>query len=451
MNIKIIEKIKNNFLNNALVKSILGLSIGSIIAKAITLLFTPIISRLYGPEAIGEYSVLISNFRIIEMIAVLGLNTLIIITDDDIEAKGICRLIIKSVLLFSLIFFIIFILIKDIYQLFNININYYISLLLISLLLISDSLYNACNAYSNHFKEYRLIMFSSIICALTSVICYLIFGYFQLGTIGYTLATIISLLLSAIFIIFYKNPFIGKLEKDYSSLKLLRKNIIFPKIQMPANLIGMLDSQIPILIIAKLFSNSLLGIYTMCLKIVTIFIEIIASPINKIFTKEAADRINEHKDIGEFSFSILKKCASISIIPIFILIVAGKYLLPIILGDKWEMAATLISAIAIYALMSILANSLNYHYMIIGKQKLQLCFSIISLIVGIISLYVGFTIFNDFYWTIMFFSISESIVIIIDIGLFLKINNIEIKRYIYFIFFYFFLPTFLTIILEIIR
>jgi len=444
---KILEKIKSN----SSYSSIFGLSVAVVLAKGITILFTPVISRLFGPEILGEYAILVSDFRIVEMIVVLGMNTLIIVTPDTNEAKSVFRLIQKSVLILCSILLLVFILLENEYTLFDIDVNYTVSLVLIYLLIITDCLMNACNAYANHQKDYKALMYMPIVCAAANVVCCLAFGILKFGTIGYTSATIISTLAGAVFILFFQNPFKGKLTDEYSPVRTLKKNIVYPKVQMPANLIAMLYAQLPVQIIGKMFSSVLLGSYSMCLKVFAILTQILSQPFNKIYLKEASDRQNANERIGEFSFSIMRNCAKVAIIPALLAVVFGKSILPIILGEKWQLAGLLISAVAIYCLVETISGSLANHYMIINRHGFQLFFSFLSLIVSIASLYAGIIMFDDFYWTILFFSLAQSLVLLVDLGVYFKMTGVKTRKYLSFVLTFFVLPAIFTIVLEVCR
>lgn len=85
---KLIEKLRNKpFLKNVLI-----LLSGTAFANLITLLFTPIITRIYGPEEYGYLSVFSSIVYTITPAISLTLPVAIVLAKTDSEAKKLAEI-----------------------------------------------------------------------------------------------------------------------------------------------------------------------------------------------------------------------------------------------------------------------------------------------------------------------------------------------------------------------
>src|SRR5699024_8255783 len=78
--------------NRSFVRNVTIMASGTAAAQAIALVASPIITRLYGPEAYGMMGVFQSTIQIIIPIAALTYPVAIVLPKSDQDAKGIMRL-----------------------------------------------------------------------------------------------------------------------------------------------------------------------------------------------------------------------------------------------------------------------------------------------------------------------------------------------------------------------
>src|SRR5699024_2640536 len=116
-----ITKISNLFKKN-FVRNVMILATGTAGAQALGMLFSPIITRMYGPEAYGVMGTFTSLANIIIPIAALSYPIAIVLPKVNRDAKGLIRLslfitgILSIISLFVIIFFK-----QNIINLFNLN------------------------------------------------------------------------------------------------------------------------------------------------------------------------------------------------------------------------------------------------------------------------------------------------------------------------------------------
>src|SRR5690625_3719223 len=99
------------FFNNSFVRNVTILASGTAAAQVITMVLSPIITRLYGPEAFGLMGAFMAIVNIITPIAALTYPIAIVLPKRDQEAKGLIHLslIITAVLsIISLILLALF-------------------------------------------------------------------------------------------------------------------------------------------------------------------------------------------------------------------------------------------------------------------------------------------------------------------------------------------------------
>jgi len=99
---KITKFIKNKFIKNVII-----VTSGTAGAQVFTMLFSPIITRLYGPEAFGVMGTFSAMINIIIPIAALSYPIAIVLPKETREAKGIIRLSLFITVILVIISFII--------------------------------------------------------------------------------------------------------------------------------------------------------------------------------------------------------------------------------------------------------------------------------------------------------------------------------------------------------
>src|SRR5690606_6555112 len=71
------------------VRNVTAIASGTALAQVITFLFTPIITRIYGPEALGVLGVFNSIVSILTPLAALSYPVAIVLPESNEESKGI--------------------------------------------------------------------------------------------------------------------------------------------------------------------------------------------------------------------------------------------------------------------------------------------------------------------------------------------------------------------------
>ncbi len=105
------------------VKNVIILATGTAAAQLITLLLTPVITRLYGPEAFGVLGVFTAVIAIIIPIAALTYPIAIVLPKYDNEAKEIAKLsIFISVIIAIMITILLLFFSSIIIEIFNIEV-----------------------------------------------------------------------------------------------------------------------------------------------------------------------------------------------------------------------------------------------------------------------------------------------------------------------------------------
>lgn len=421
-------------------KSVLTLSAGVVVSQAVALLTTPIISRIYGPDILGDFSIITSSATIFGVVVCLGLIPAIMVPRDNDEAKGICRLLAKGILLLSFLLFVLLVLLSGHTRLFDVSINYQAACAALCTYLVFNNLSSVCYSYVNRQKLYKVLFWNPSIGTISNAVICISLGLLGCGLWGYLVGTITSSLFLIIHMIRHANPFAGKISMDYGSIKLLKKHKEFTLILLPSSLIATLARQVPVQMLSRFWGNVVLGSYSMCLVFLDLPSKFLADPVNRVFYKEAMDRYHRGENIGDFSFRLIKANIKLAIIPIFILVIFGEPIFSFVLGVKWAMAGSFASLLGMYKIMSFCNSCLNGKYVVINRKSTILYINIFMFVSYTLVFYICHLLQYSPFQTIFAFSLVGTFMTLFDNFLFMIMTKVSILKYLGFILMYIFTP-----------
>lgn len=443
MNIKeVLQKLYKRIASSGFLKSVLTLSSGVVVGQGINFLGMPLVGRIYTPAAIGDYTMITSNAAIISAVACLGMMTSFMLPKEHEEARGLSRLVTYSTALITTLSIGILWLCSGFFRVFHTEETpYSVSLLVLWLYIVFNTVSNICYAYVNRHKLYRVMFWNPIITAGVNVGAGICFGLLGWGFVGYTAAHILSFTVNILHLSRHANPYERIVCPEYRCISLLKSYRRFPLYQMPANLISSLGAQLPVQMIETLYSASALGMYSMALKILSLPTSLLATPINRVYFQEASQRYNRGEDIGEFSFKILETNIKIAIIPIAILMIFGEWIFAIFLGEQWREAGTFAAVMGMYQLILFCSNCLSGGFIIIGKNRINLYVAIVTLISNIVLYVMSALWIKDVLLCLFVMSGLGILQIAATLGIFFCRTKVSMNKYLGFILRFVVLPS----------
>jgi lipopolysaccharide exporter len=366
---------------------------GTSVALIITILATPIITRLYNPEAFGLAALFTSITSILVVIACLSYEPAIVLPSSDEEAAnvfGLCMLIVVCVSIVTIPILSIFQ--QSIVQFLNApQLSPFIWLIPPTVLVGGTLL--ALNSWNTRTKQYSRLSIARIISSFSTTGTQLAFGFLGYASGGILIgATILGQLASAIIlglqIIREHLPFFKKHITRKGMTEVFRRYSNFPKYQVMGTLINTISWQIPIFLLSYFFSTTIVGYYSFGMMVITIPMTLIGAAIAQVFFQRAAKAKHEGSLSLIFTdtYSILIK---ISLFPLLLLAFIGEDLFIVLFGPSWGEAGYYIQILSVFAVTFFIASPLSSILSILEKQKIGLILSSISLIFRFMSIYIG--------------------------------------------------------------
>lgn len=391
---------------------------GSGIAQVLPLVFAPLIARLFTSDDFGVYGVFMSIYAILGTIITLRYEPAIMLPDEDNKSVNVVYLsFIASLILSILVFCIILIFQHQIALLFQIPTNQSSWLLLTPLAALFLAFNNILITWFNRKKKYKTIAANRITRNGLLTGANIGFGFSRSGYIGLILSQIISDFIAAIYYMFrfFKTSNITTLHFDKKALKSTAKEYIdFPKFVLPSTFIDTFSAQLPVLLIAALFSKELSGSYFFAYRILAIPIAFVGAAFAQTFYQKFVSSVQQKDFKGALRFLgrswIL--LASVIVIPSMIVLFAGQPVFVFVFGNEWSESGKIATFLIIYIMFAFVSSPTSTTYIALGMQKYNLVFSIVVLAYRFLTLYIGYLL-GDFYLGIIMLICCEVIEIII--------------------------------------
>jgi O-antigen/teichoic acid export membrane protein len=402
--------------------SVAKLSAGQIIGQTITLLATLVLSRIYSSADYGSYGIIASTATIIISIIDLAIDSSIMVakTDDDSRRIFTVSFLIQTTLLCVVCLGMI--IISPYKMFFTTTFSYNLSVFLMALYIISNSLYSKMRIYVNRLKKNNILFWNSIINAGCTVLVSIPLGLLNFGFIGLLSTSILAGLLSFFQMLRADNPF--KKINGWGEIKqtiIESKNYIL--YQYPSNVMGNTAANIPNQMLYNSFGDAMLGQYSMCNKIFSMPLKLIATPIQTVYFRTVAQSPNENEKISDFTFGFIKKMMYIAIFPIVLVMTFGENIFSFLLGNQWDEAGLIAAIMCPYFFFYFCYSCITYLRVAIGKQKVNLVTTIIQILSMIIALIFALKIDNTMV-VITIFAVVNTLLAIINI----EINFVCLKK-----------------------
>jgi len=348
---------------------------GTIIAQAIPIAISPLLTRIYSPEDFGVFALYMSIISILSVIATGRYELAIILPEKDEDAINLIALSMILVSFFCFFIFILVLFFND--QIVSIlkapNISSWLYFAPISIFFVG--LYQNLNSWINRKKQYKKQALSKVVQNAT----------IGSGSLGLGFSGIISsgLIMSLIAGQGVVASFLGLLtwRRDKSLFKKInrhqvihmgRKYIDFPKYDIAASLSSVSSQQIIYILFNSLFSSTVVGYYYLTQRMLSAPISFLASAILDVFKQKAAKDYKKHGNAKVIYRSTFKKLLVLSIIPTAIIYFFAIDIFVFMFGENWKEAGVYAQILAPMLLFRFLANPLSFMLYIGNKQRINL-------------------------------------------------------------------------------
>lgn len=425
---KLFQMKKGSFLRNvAIVAS------GTAMAQVIALLSSPIITRLYGPEAYGMMGIFQSLFIVLIPLAALSFPNAIVIPKKDEEAKGIMLIsIYLSIIISILSLIIIFIFNKNIISLFNLqDIAPYIFLIPIVLLL--GGLMQTYEQWLIRTKQFHIT-------AKSTVYRSFIINSGRVGIgIYYPLASVLIVLtalengIKLLIMRFNLKKMDFKISLKYYDIKkilnLTKTFKDFPIYRTPQIFLNNLSQNMPVLLLTIFFGVAATGFFAIGRTVLSVPSMLIGNAIGEVFYPRIAEANHKGENLNRLIIKATTAMVLAGIIPYGIIILFGPWLFSFVFGAEWIVAGEYARWMSIWIFLMFINNPSVKALPVMGAQAFQLKYAILTFVLRLVAFISAYFLYKDDLIAVATFSIVAGLLSIGLILITLKIGKEHQLKY----------------------
>ncbi|MCF6138818.1 oligosaccharide flippase family protein [Pseudalkalibacillus berkeleyi] len=393
-----------------LVRNVVIVATGTAAAQVVTMAFAPVLTRLYGAEAFGVLGVFMALVGIVSPIAALTYPIAIVLPKSEGDAKGLIR-----ISLFISVFFALFTAI--VLFVFNNPIVKFLQieviapfLYLIPLVMLFSAFLQIAQQWLFRTKQFRITAKVAFFNALILNSAKVGIGWFApvvtvlvfISTIGNALHTFMLIRGTTIFL---KKEVSDSLESKELK-KLAKKYKDFPLYRAPQVLINAVSRSLPVLLLSVFFGPASAGFYNIGKTVLDMPIRLIGKSVTDVFYPRIAEAANNGENLTRLICKSTLLIAVVGIIPFGIVVAYGPQLFGFVFGTEWVVAGEYARWLALWLFFMFINLPSSVAIPVMNLQGRFLLFEIISMILNILGLAIGFYLFDNDVLAIALYSLT---------------------------------------------
>ncbi len=411
-------------------KNILKLSGSTTITQIMGVLILPMLSRLYSPEDFGTFALFISISNILLIIGTWQYHMAIVIPKDYEESISLFYLSILLLSIMSILFLIILMFFKgfiiNLLELKNVSNLFF----LIPIYIFISGVYYTLRVLNSKNNNFGNSAKSSIVNSGVTYLVQIVYGIVFINSLGLVYGSILGICVATIFLLIVSLKFIPKKSLSFTNMeKVIYKYKKFPTFNTLGGFIETLGNQLPVLLLSSFFGAIYTGFFSMSNKVITIPIRIIGGSISEVSFKHISDVVDENKRLSNYLEKSMAGVLQISIIPFLIILLFGRLLVNIFLGEQWAFAGLYAQILSPLGFFQLLSSPIGV-FLQKKRNDLMLKMHIVHLLFSIIGLGSGYFL-GSAIMSIINFSLLCSISSILYIYLNFRLAEASFKSMFY--------------------
>lgn len=366
---------------------------GTAVAQAIGILASPIITRMYDPDAFGTAALFLSIVGIIAVVACLRYEMAIMIPKKEEDAANILGLSISISFAMGILTALFFWVGKgQLLLLLNApQLEPYIWLMPPAVFLSGAFIsLNYWNSRTKHFGRLSLARINATFSTTGTQVGAGLAGYATEGSliVGGIFGSLLSTLVLGVQIWRDNHRFFLENITPIGMRNGLLRYKRFLIFDTWSALLNSLSSQLPILILSGFFTSSIIGYYALAYRVLALPMSLIGSSVGEVFFQRAAKAKHEG-NLGALVEKVTGVLILVGIFPLFLLFLFGEEIFSVIFGSNWGEAGLYAGILAPWILIVFTTSPISTLFSILEQQSNSLLANIILIVFRAGSLLLG--------------------------------------------------------------
>ena len=376
--------------NNNVLSSVLMLMSGTALSQAIPILISPILTRLFSSSQFGELALFMSIVNVCAAVSNGKYSSSILLPKKKQEINDLIFLNILIAFLFSGILFLL-LYTNSQFDLISVSLKNSF-LLVIPVVVFIVSLQQIFMNLANKFEKYKPLALTKATQSITSSTSNISMGYLNYGSFGLIFSIALGYLVSTVFLINKIDFTLNWKKVEKSSLIFLAKRYKnFPLFTMPQSLMYQLVVQVPVFFIQDVYSISILGLYSLSYRVLTLPSIIISTSIGQVYYKQAADAFtnNQKEKLYSLTRSLILKIFVISTLVAISVYSFLPNLFALFFGEQWRDSGVIAQYLLIYLVPAFSISPFTQLYLASNNNRFLFLMEALRFALLLVLVFVG--------------------------------------------------------------
>ena len=384
---------------------------GTPAAQAITIAFSPLITRLYGPEAFGLLGTFMAIVAVATPVAALAYPVAIVLPRDDRDAMGLVRL--STILSFAIALLAAAALWAG-GDWLAVTLgaqsvaNYFF---LIPMVMLFAAWTQIAQQWLIRKKEFGVVARSAVAHSVIVNSAKSSIGWLHpAGAVLIVLTTLGQALYSALLFIGARRRYEGspaKREQGPSTplRELAHLHRDFPLYRAPQNFINAASQSLPVLMLAAFFGPAAAGFYTLGKMVLGMPSTLLGDAVTAVFYPRITEAAHNGENLPRHIVRATGALLAIGIVPFGLVVLFGPWLFSLVFGDDWAMAGEYARWLALFFLFNFINKPSVAAVPVLGIQRGLLVYELFSTGGKVLGLVAGFYWFASDLLAVALFSL----------------------------------------------
>ncbi len=394
------------------VRNVIIVASGTAMGQLVGVVFTPVITRIYGPEAFGLMGTFESMATIAASVSAFAYPAAIVLPKKDSEAKDIARVAVYiSITTTSLAALVILLAGDRLFTFFGAQTITAFGML-IPLYMLFASWRKVGAQWLIRKKRFkttaRIVVLKSFILNIAKTVIGLIKPVAAvliiISTLGIGMQAFLMHVSSRKTKKEKRKPEQPQKRTAVSLSQVARKYYDFPLYRAPVEFIEIFSASLPVLMLSAFFGPVSGGFYILGVKLLKAPTRLIGKSVSSVFYPKITKAAREGKDFKSLIINATLGLLAAGIIPYGMVVILGPWIFKLVFGSEWIMAGEYARWIAFMIFFQFIAGPSSVATIPMGMQRGYLIYQVVSTSIKVAGLYAGFLYFKSDITAVALFS-----------------------------------------------
>jgi O-antigen/teichoic acid export membrane protein len=337
---------------------------GTVVAQAIPIAISPFLTRLYSPEAYGDYAKFSLAAYTISALASLRYEVAILNADDEDEADALLSLSLAVAILVSVVTFVVTLLLwlwtRSAGAAAPLNGTW----LLLAGAVFVLSAFQALNSWQIRKAAFTAIARARVARALLVAVFNVALGILAFNVNGLAVGSVMGFATATVVLLYAARP-VRLLQSRSTLYRVGRKHFRFAVFSVPADLLSTLTAQAPLLFL----TGAIVGHFSFAMTVLGAPITLVSGAVHDAFKQRAAKDFRESGNFARIFNSLSPILAGLAIGPAIVLLLWGPSFFDFVFGARWRDAGEVARVLALMFAFKLVASPLSYAFFIANRQS----------------------------------------------------------------------------------